>query len=134
MIVMIIALTYFGAKVYEKIIEWFITQIRKVPNVRKWLLFPLVLFPILLVILSLDDWDWKNLIVVVIAFYFIFIVPSAIISLLQEDLVKERRILPFNITREQIINNPQSAIQFAFSIIEDKLRKKLEKMNCMVKN
>ncbi|MGD0707580.1 MAG: TIGR02391 family protein [Anaerolineaceae bacterium] len=127
--VLIVSFTFlvtdFGLLAWKKLMDWFIKQIRKYPNVRKWLIFPNILFSVFFSYYVVTYLPVDLFLRIFIAAYLILILPASVISLIRDDLLKENSRLSKAITREILIDNPQAAIENAFTHFEDHLRKKV---------
>lgn len=118
---------YLVYRIYGRISDFLIEAFKKNPNLRKWLLFPAVIFSMVYVLATFDEWKFEYTIIIMLSIYFVLIVPSAIVSLLLEDAAQEKLFFPLSISRKQLRENPQSAINLAFVTFEDKLRKRINK-------
>lgn len=115
----------FGLIVWDKSTSWLAKQVRKYPYIRTWIIFPNILFAIYAAYLSLKFLNVDLSLRIFISIYLVWFLPAAIISLIREDLRKERTRLSPKISRETRIHNPQAAIENAFTHFEDHLLKRL---------
>lgn len=99
--------------------------IRKHPHTRQWIIIPSILLAFCAAYLVLIYLDIDLSARVLLAVYLILFFPSATISLIRDDLIKERTRLSDRISRETRIHNPQAAIENAFTHFEDHLLKRV---------
>lgn len=114
-----------GFSVWEKSISWLAKPIRKSPYGRFLIIVPNILFGFYTAYLVFRfvniDWSLK----VFISLYLLWFFPAAVTSLVREDLSRERTKLSKEVTRDVRIQNPQAAIENAFTHFEDLLRKRI---------
>lgn len=111
----------FGLIVWDKSTSWLAKQVRKYPYTRTWIIFPNIFFAIYAAYLSLKYLNIDLSLRIFISVYLVWFLPAAIISLIREDLSKERTRLSPKISRETRIHNPQAAIANAFTYFENHL-------------
>ena len=115
----------FGMIVWSRSTNWLSMHIRKHPHLRFWATFPIILFAFYAALLILKDSGLDFSLRLFISLYLIWIMPASVISLAREDLRKERTPLSKIISRETCIQNPQAAIENAFTHFEDRLLKRI---------
>lgn len=114
-------------EIWEVLSDKLIEQFRRWPKVRyTFLLFFTVLAfaagPFFLVLFSEAEVALKVLIFILL----VLVLPSALISIVKEDVRRQRTYLArHQITPELIAQNPQAAIENAFTHFEDRLRQRL---------
>ncbi len=114
-----------GMIVWDKSTSWLSNQVRKYPYIRTCIIFPNIFIAFYAAYLSVKFLNIDLSLRIFISVYLVWFLPAAIISLLREDLRKERSRLSSNISRETRIHNPQAAIENAFTHFEDHLLKRL---------
>jgi hypothetical protein len=114
-----------GLDAWEKSISWLAQPFRKYPYGRFGIIVINLLFGFYTAYLVFRfvniDWSLK----VFIGLYLIWFFPAAITSLVREDLSREHTKLSKRVTREVRIQNPQAAIEIAFTHFEDQLRRRI---------
>jgi len=115
----------FGLIVWDKSTSWLSNHVRKYPYIRIWIIFPNILFAFYAAYLVFKFLNTDLPLKIFISVYLVWFLPAAIMSLIREDLSKERTRLSTKISRETRIHNPQAAIENAFTHFEDHLRKRL---------
>jgi uncharacterized protein (TIGR02391 family) len=71
-------------------------------------------------------WKTDNLFKFGFAMFFIILLPSALLSIIQEDKRRERfTLLGTHISPQLVAENPQAAVEHAFTYFEDRLRSRL---------
>jgi hypothetical protein len=115
----------FSMIVWNKSTSWLSKQVRKYPYIRIWIIFPNFLFAFYTAYLALKFLNIDVSLRIFISVYLVWFLPAAIISLIRDDLGKERTRLSPKISRETRIHNPQAAIENAFTHFEDHLLKRV---------
>lgn len=115
----------FGMIVWDKSTTWLSTQVRKYPYARSWIIFPNFLFAFYAAYLVFKFLNIDLSLRIFIGVYLVWFLPAAIVSLIRDDLRKERTTLSPKISRETRIHNPQAAIENAFTHFEDYLHKRV---------
>jgi hypothetical protein len=115
----------FGIIVWDRSTNWLLKQVRKHPYLRSWIIFPNILFAFYAAYLVLKFLDVDLSLRIFISVYLVWFLPAAIVSLIRDDLRKERTTLSPKISRETRIHNPQAAIENAFTHFEDHLLKRV---------
>lgn len=123
----VFALVAFDAvlKIWESVISWLIVFFGKYPSFRPWFVLPAVLISILYPLLNLPRWNIEVTLVVFITLYLVVVLPAALLSLIRDDRRFEKMVLSKSITRNMLVQNPQAAIEHAFTYFEDHLRKRV---------
>lgn len=115
----------FGLLFWSESTSWLSKHIRKYPYIRTWVIFPNILFAFYAAYLVVRFLDTDLSLRIFLGIYLIWFLPAAIMSLIREDLSKERTRLSAKISRETKIHNPQAAVENAFTHFEDHLLKRL---------
>lgn len=106
--------------------NWLSDQLKKYPKIRRGILICLMVIVIIIAFAGLFYWQIDNLIKAIIFVYCVIMAPSALISLLQDDRRREQfSLLGSRIAPELVIQNPQAAVEHAFTLFEDHLRRRL---------
>jgi len=79
----------------------------------------------LAVYISVFFWPWDSLSRVMFFIYFGVFLPAALFSMLKEEKLRGETRLSNQTTPELIASKPQAAIEHAFTLFEDHLRKRL---------
>lgn len=125
-ILFILLIMDFGFLAWDQSTTWLSRQLRKYPKARRIVIFPLFITIILASIYTgIFNWHWDNLSRFVFLSYFGFAFPAAFVSIVKDDRTRHETRLSEQITRELILNNPQAAVEHAFTHFEDYLRKRL---------
>ncbi len=114
-----------GIAVWGKVTDWLTEHIRKYPYLRFWIVFPSILFSLYSAYLVFKFLETDLSLRILISAYLVFVLPAAIVSLVRDDLRRERARLSKIISRETRIHNPQAAIENAFTHFEDHLLKRV---------
>jgi hypothetical protein len=117
-------ITDFGLRLWEKLMTLSINQIRKYPEARRWIVFPSILISMTGAYYEFRYLGVDLTLRFIIGAYLVLFFPALIISLVRDDIKKENTKLSKIITRQIQIDNPQAAIENAFTHFEDCLRKK----------
>jgi len=125
LIVIIFIAIDFVLNIWGKSADWQIKHIRKYPYARLWILFPGILSLFYIAYLAIKFLEFDISLRIIISLYFVLVFPVAIISLIRDDLRKERTRLSEIISRETRIHNPQAAVENAFTHFEDTLLKRV---------
>jgi hypothetical protein len=115
----------FGVNIWGKSIDWLSNYVRKHPYARFWIVFPNILFVLYASYLVFKFLNTDLSLRIFISTYLVWLLPAALISLIRDDLGKERTRLSKKVSREIRIQNPQAAIENAFTHLEDHLLKRL---------
>ena len=124
-IILLFSAVDFGVIIWGESTNWLSEHIRKHPQLRFWIVFPSILFSLYSSYLVLVFLQTELFLRIFISLYLTFFLPAAIISLVREDLLKERTKLSQVISRETRIHNPQAAIENAFTHFENHLLKRV---------
>jgi len=104
------------------LIEW----LKKYPKIRRIGTIPFVIgLTLAAIMISVFYWPWDNLSRFIFFIYFGVFLPAAWLSILRDEKLLEEGHLVKQITPELIASNPQAAIEHAFTLFEDHLRKRL---------
>jgi hypothetical protein len=112
--------------VWAKITDWFIPDIRKHPYLRMFLMIPNIIIGFYVVCFLFFPFTIEFTFKIIVAIYVIFVSPAVITSLIRDDLKKEDTVLAEKVSRAVRIDNPQAAIQNAFTHFEDHLNKRIQ--------
>jgi hypothetical protein len=123
-IILLFLVVDFGINIWGESTNWLSKHIRKYPQMRFWIVFPSILFSLYASYLVLKFLETELFLRIFISAYLTFFLPAALISLVREDLSKERTKLSQIISKETRIHNPQAAIENAFTHFEDPYRAK----------
>ena len=126
LVLVLLLLFDFGISAWDKSTTWLANFLKKYPNARRVIIAPLFISTILLGInIGFFHWQWDEISRVIFVGYAVVALPAALLSILFDE--KTRRLIKLSkqITPELIGNNPQAAIESAFTYFEDYLRKKL---------
>ena len=115
----------FSMIVWDKSTSWLSQQVRKYPYIRAWIIFPNILFAFYAAYLVLKFLNIDLSLRIFIGVYLVWFLPAATISLVRDDLRKQRARLSPKISRETRIHNPQAAIENAFTHFENHLRSRI---------
>jgi len=129
LVALIIVFTFlaidFSFLVWDRSTDWLSKHIRRFPYLRRWIIFPNVLFAFYAAYLVLKFLNADLTLRIFISVYLIWLLPAAITSLVHDDLSREHARLSKKVSREIRILNPQAAVQNAFMHFEDHLLKRL---------
>jgi hypothetical protein len=112
--------------VWDKITEWLTPDLRRYPYLRMFLVVATMMIGFYLVYYLFVPFKFHLILKIIVAIYTIFISPAVITSLVREDLKKENTVLAEKVSRSVRIDNPQAAIQNAFTHFEDHLNKRIQ--------
>ncbi len=117
----------FGVSIWEKFSDWLINQLRKYPGLRRWVIIPFgIIAAVTTPIVTIFYWKADNLLRAIFFIYFGLVLPSALVSIIRDERKREKaRLASHQITPELIAQNPQAAIEHAFTLFEDHLRSRL---------
>jgi len=122
----ILLLVDFGLLAWDKSTTWLSKQLKKYPKIRSIVIIPLAAgITFGSIFISIVYWPFDNLSRVVFFIYFCIFLPAALLSFLRDEKDRDEHRLSKQITPELIMNNPQAAIEHAFTLFEDYLRKRL---------
>jgi hypothetical protein len=107
---------------WQKTISQLLIFFDKYPLVRPWVVVPIIVASVLSPFYSLRYWKIENTLIVLMILYLVFLLPAALTSLLREDRRFEKTALGKIISRNIQAQNPQAAIEHAFTVFEDHLR------------
>jgi len=126
-VIILLIITELSILTWDKSTSWLLEYLRKYPTIRKYgigaLFFALTFSSIMI---SLFYWQWDNLSRVIFFMVFVIFIPASLLSILKDERFREESRLSEIISKELIINNPQAAIEYAFTLFEDYLRKRLK--------
>lgn len=114
-----------GLNILDKSTDWLSSHIRKFPFARLWVIIPGILFAYYSAYLIIRFLQTEFSLRVFIGLYLIWVLPAALLSLIRDDLTKERTRLSKKVSREIRIENPQAAIENAYTHFEDYLRNRI---------
>ena len=117
--------TNFGLLILDKSTDWLSKHVRKYPYFRRWLIFPNLLFVFFAAYLVIKYLQTDLSLRIFISLYFVWVLPAALISLVHDDLSREKTRLSEIVSREIRIQNPQAAVENAFTHFENHLLKRL---------
>jgi len=115
----------FGLNILDKSTDWLSGHVRKYPYARLWIIFPNILFAFYASYLVFRYLQIDLSLRAFISIYLIWILPSALISIIRDDMSRERARLSKEVSREIRIQNPQAAVENAFTHFEDHLLKRI---------
>lgn len=115
----------FGLIILDNSTDWLSQQVRKYPSFRRWLLFPATILAFVAAYFIIRYLQTELSLRIIIAVYLAWVLPSALFSLIQDDMRRERTRLSGKISREIRIQNPQAAVENAFTHFEDHLLKRV---------
>jgi hypothetical protein len=110
---------------WQRILSYLLIFFGKYPSFRFWFVFPVIVISILYPIQNLQSWEYEATLGILLFIYLVFFLPAALISLLKDDRQFEKTKLAKIIPRNLLSQNPQAAIEFAFTALEDHLRKRI---------
>ena len=90
-----------------------------------WIIFPNILFAFYASYLVFRHLQIDLSLRAFISIYLIWLLPSALISIIRDDISRERSRLSKEVSREIRIQNPQAAVENAFTHFEDHLFKRI---------
>jgi uncharacterized protein (TIGR02391 family) len=100
--------------------------IGKYPKIRRSFIIVFSISVFIATLIFVTYWELDLSFKVVLVIIFLVLLPSAILSIIQEDRRRESfKLLGNQITPELIAQSPQAAIEHAFTIFEDHLRSRL---------
>lgn len=122
----IIGLVYFGFTIWNMTYDWLTIQLGKYVKIRRGIIFSFEIIALIIATFLVINVQMDNLLRAVIVLYFLLMLPSAITSVLQEDRMREQyALIGSQIPSDLIAQNPQAAVEYAFTLFEDHLRKRL---------
>lgn len=127
LIVVIFFAMNLGVSIWGKSMDWLTNQLEKYPRARRLGIIPFgFIAAVAIPIITIFYWEIDNLIRAIVFIYFGLVLPSALVSMIREDRKRENsRLTNYRITPELIAQNPQAAIEHAFTLFEDHLRQRL---------
>lgn len=118
----------FGFHIQDKMFNWTEVQFTKYTNIRRWILAPIAasfatFTPILVLVYGEFNSFWKVFLFIILGFIF----PAALTSIIREQKRRENTFLiNYRINSALIVENPQAAIEHAFTVLEDRLRQRIK--------
>lgn len=110
---------------WQKILSLLLVFFEKYPSLRFWFVFPIIAISLWYPVTKFQSWEYEITLGILFFAYLAFFLPAALISLLKDDQKFEKTELAKTIQRDMLAQNPQAAIEIAFTALEDRLRKRL---------
>jgi uncharacterized protein (TIGR02391 family) len=122
----LLLLVDFGLLAWDKTTTWLTKELKKRPKARRVIIsFLTTGITLGSFYISIFYWNWDNLSRFIFFVYFGVFLPAALFSILKDEKTRETSRLSNQITPELIVNNPQAAIEHAFTLFEEHLRKRI---------